>query len=66
MAYSIYRKPDIKRVTGGLSDVTIRALEEKGHFPRRFKLNPHGKTVGWLVHEVDEWCLERAASRESV
>ncbi len=58
----ILRKTDIKRLVG-FSDVTIRALEAHGHFPRRFKLNPLGKQVGWRESEVQAWIEERAASR---
>lgn len=62
MTDCILRKPDIKRLVG-FSDVTIRALEAHGHFPRRFKLNPLGKQVGWRESEVQAWIEERAASR---
>ena len=59
---TILRKPDIHRITG-FSDVTIRALEAQGHFPRRFKLNPLGKQIGWRESEIMAWIEERAASR---
>jgi predicted DNA-binding transcriptional regulator AlpA len=60
----ILRKPDINDVTG-FSDVTIRSLEAQGLFPRRFKLNPLGKHVGWRESEVMAWIEERAASRDA-
>lgn len=59
----ILRKADIKRITG-MSDVTIRLLEQQGHFPRRFQINPLGRQVGWLESEVTAWLEARAASRE--
>ena len=62
MSDTILRKPDVLRITG-FSDVTIRGLEKAGNFPRRFKLNPDGKHVGWLESEIQEWMQRRAASR---
>ena len=43
----------------------IRDMEREGLFPRRFPLNPSGKgrAVGHLESEVDDWIVERAASR---
>ena len=65
MTDRILRKPDINALTG-FSDVTIRALEAQGHFPRRFKLNPLGKHVGWRESEIMDWIEERAASRDAI
>ena len=64
MTDTILRKNDIHRITG-FSDVTIRGLERDGNFPRRFRLNPDGKQVGWLATEVQNWIEARAASREA-
>lgn len=66
MTDTILRKPDIHRITG-LSDVTIRSLEEQGLFPRRFKITgmPNCKHVGWRQSEVAAWIEERAASRDA-
>ncbi len=58
MTQTVLRKPDIHRITG-FSDVTIRDMEKKGLFPRRFKLNPQGKQVGWLETEVRSWLEAR-------
>lgn len=64
MTDTILRKPDVKRITG-FSDVTIRGLEKAGNFPKRFKLNPDGKHVGWLESEVQTWMQRRAESRQA-
>ena len=58
----VLRKDDVRRITG-FSDVTIRALEAQHNFPRRFKLNPVGRQVGWRESEVMAWIEERANSR---
>ncbi len=47
----ILRKEDIKQITG-FSDVTIREMEAHGHWPRRFKINPAGRVVGWWSADV--------------
>lgn len=61
MTDSILRKTDIKRLVG-FSDVTIREMEAAGAFPRRFKLNPNGRQVGWKASSVAQWIEERAAT----
>lgn len=59
----ILRKPDIEAVTG-FTERGLRDMEREGRFPKRFKLNPDGRAVGWLESEVQDWLRQRAASRE--
>jgi prophage regulatory protein len=58
----ILRKPDIERMTG-LTERTVRSMEARSVFPRRFVLNPGGRAVGWQAREVEEWIAQRALSR---
>ena len=60
----VLRVPDTEAKTG-LCDRVLRDMEREGLFPRRFPLNPSGKgrAVGHLESEVDDWIVERAASR---
>jgi len=55
----IYRKPDVKRVTG-LSESTIGRLEKSELFPKRKKLTT--RLVGWNREEVDAWIDSRDAA----
>ena len=59
----ILRKPDIEKATG-YGERTVRNMEAEGNFPKRFKLNPNGRAVGWWADEVEDWAKERAASRD--
>jgi predicted DNA-binding transcriptional regulator AlpA len=68
MIERLLRKSDIRSITG-YGDLTIAAMEARGHFPRRFKLNPTDDKraqVRWLESEVMAWIEERAASREEL
>ena len=47
----------------GVTRETIRRLEKNGDFPRRIKMSPDGKAVGWLASEVEAWLAARAAAR---
>ena len=58
----IIRKTEIEHRTG-YTERTLRDLEAAGSFPRRFLINPAGRSVGWLEYEVDVWIEQRAASR---
>lgn len=64
MTERILRKPDLKPIIGGWTDAHLRNLEAEKLFPRRFKLTPGGRDVGWLESEIQNWIKERAASRE--
>ncbi len=44
-------------------DRQLRDWEAEGKFPKRFKLHPDGRAVGHFEHEIDQWLIERAASR---
>ena len=58
----ILRRPEVeKRV--GTCERAIRDWEAKGNFPRRFRIDPDGRAVGWLESEVRAWIEARAASR---
>ena len=58
----VLRKPDIETITG-YTERALRDMERDGRFPKRFKLNPNGRAVGWLESEVSDWVKARAASR---
>ena len=58
----IVRKSEIEHRTG-YTERTLRDLEAEGSFPKRFLINPNGRSVGWLESEVDAWIEQRAASR---
>ena len=62
---AVLRKPDIERITG-YTERALRDMERDGAFPKRFKLNPEGRAVGWLESEVQSWIAERAATRKTV
>ncbi len=59
----ILRKPDIEATTS-FTERRLRELEAAGCFPRRFLINPNGRSVGWLESEVQKWLETRAASRD--
>ena len=49
----------------GYTGTHLRRLEEKGLFPKRFKLNPESGpfgAVGWLESDIEDWMEARAAS----
>jgi predicted DNA-binding transcriptional regulator AlpA len=58
MIDTFLRKPDIKRATGGASDMTLLRWERDGKFPRRL-IGPN--ICGWLASEVQEWQRTRPA-----
>jgi prophage regulatory protein len=52
--------PEIARLTGGKSKMTIWRWENQGRFPRRIRFGEN--SVGWLRSEVDAWlaaCIEK-------
>lgn len=61
----ILRYPELAPYIGGWTDAYLRILEGKGKFPRRFKLAPGGRDVGWLESEIQGWIKERAETREA-
>jgi predicted DNA-binding transcriptional regulator AlpA len=58
-------RPNHTAAMVGLCERQLRELEAQGLFPKRFNLNPTGKgrAVGHLESEVDEWIVQRAATR---
>ena len=62
MTDRILKKPAVRSITG-LCDNTLREMESEGSFPRRFVLNPRGRSVGWRESAVMAWIEERANSR---
>ncbi len=59
-------RPAEAEIISGYCDVHLRRLEERGEFPRRFKLSdnsgPFG-AAGWLLSDIMAWLNARAASR---
>ena len=53
---SILRKPDLRALTG-LSDSTVRRLEQASEFPKRIQLA--ARSVGWRSSEVAAWLANR-------
>jgi prophage regulatory protein len=50
------REPEVKRRTT-LSRAQRWKMEQKGEFPRRFRLGPH--TVAWWDDEIEQWMQSR-------
>ena len=61
----ILRKPDVEAATG-FTERRLRDLEATGCFPKRFLINPNGRSVGWLESEVQKFLEDRASSRSKV
>jgi predicted DNA-binding transcriptional regulator AlpA len=59
MIDTFLRKPDIRKATGGASDMTVLRWENAGKFPRRRLIGPN--ICGWLASEVEEWQRTRPA-----
>lgn len=57
---SLIRLPDVLQMSG-LSKATIYRLESVGAFPNRVRISQG--TVGWYLHEVEQWVLERVPVR---
>lgn len=61
----VVRESELVKLTGR-SRMSIIRDEAAGHFPRRFKLSPHGRAVGWRGDEIAAWIDERSSNREQV
>src|SRR5260370_19613123 len=65
---SIIRDPELRRLLGDCSRMTIVRWEKNGTFPKRFKLSPlsgeYG-AIGWSRTEVMAWAADRRASRQA-
>ena len=60
----IVRPAEAEQLTG-YCDVHLRRLEERGKFPKRFKLDSDSGqygAVGWLMSDIQRWMAQRAAS----
>ena len=68
----VIRLAEVLRLTGIKSRETIRSLERRGLFPKRFPLIPgaapddRSTPKGWDEGEVLSWIADRAASRDQV
>lgn len=60
----ILRRDQMRRVTG-YGNTQIDELEAKGLLPKRIRLSPGGRAVGWDATEVAEFQRERKAAREA-
>lgn len=49
----------------GIGDRHMRDLERRGLFPKRFRIVPGGRDIGYLESEIDEWIANRIAEREA-
>lgn len=56
----LLRLHEVKEVTG-LSRSSIYA---DATFPKRVKLIPSGRAVGWVQAEIHDWVSARVASRD--
>lgn len=50
----------------GLAETQIRTEVAGGSFPQPISLNDAGRSIGWLVTEVDEWVRNRASKHRVV
>lgn len=56
----ILRLPRVKELTG-LGRSTLYQMTTEGRFPRQVRLDPAGRTVGWVESEVVGWLKGRIA-----
>jgi len=54
MEQAILREKEVIKVVG-LSRTSIWRKERLGTFPRRVKLGPEGRAVGWLRSSIEDW-----------
>ncbi len=64
MTNAVLRPRDIPAATG-LSERTVRRLEEQDAFPKRILLSPNGRSVGWRTEDVEAWLAERVATSQA-
>ena len=57
MATEILKLPAVQ-IKVQLSRSSIYRLESEGQFPKRIQLGA-GRSVGWYLHEVEEWLANR-------
>ncbi|MBF0263071.1 MAG: AlpA family transcriptional regulator [Magnetococcales bacterium] len=54
--FRIIRLPEVQRLTS-LSVATLYRLIARGDFPQSIPLG--GRSVGWLLGEIEAWVLQR-------
>lgn len=59
MERRMVRRPELRRIVP-LSDTTIYELEQRGEFPRRFRLTP--RCVVWDLAEIHAWLNARQSA----
>ena len=62
----IVRPAEAEKLSG-YCDMHLRRLEDRGEFPRRFKLSSNSGeygAVGWKLSDIQAWIERRAASAE--
>jgi prophage regulatory protein len=52
----------VQQMVGGYSRSSLWRLEKEGEFPRRVKLTPGGRRIGWKESEIQDWIESREAS----
>jgi prophage regulatory protein len=60
----IINLPEVQKLSGGYSRSSIWRLEQAGQFPKRIKLTPNGRKVGWKLSAVMEWVDSRGESQQ--
>ena len=53
--------PEVQSVVP-YSRSSLWRLEKSGDFPKRIKLTPNGRRVGWKESEIQRWIESRQAS----
>jgi len=57
------RLPELRRMLGGISTMTVNRWEAKGWLPRRVHLGPN--TVAWPAHEIEAFAARLMAERQN-
>ena len=50
---------EVQKLSGGYCRSSLWRLEKAGEFPKRIKLTPNGRKVGWKLSEILEWIESR-------
>jgi prophage regulatory protein len=59
----VLRKSEVLARAGFANDMALWRAELNDNFPRRFRLTPSGRAVGWIEAEVDAWVKARSEQR---
>jgi len=57
------RLPELKRMLGGISTMTVERWEKRGWLPRRVRLGPN--VVAWPAHEIEDFAKRLMAERQN-